>query len=391
MNCPKCQRVIPDDAVICCYCGKKLQSGPAKRKQTKRPNGTGNVYQRGSTWTARVVDHYVDAPGTASGLRPVWKTKGGFKTKRDAINYLPTLCATKINEHPPKSFKENFDEWKVLNEDRVGKSTMAGYKSAFEHFKPIHQFKINTISVSQMQECINKCGKGKRTKQLMKVVAGLIFKHAIGDKQIESSIVGSLWTGNDQTEHYAPLTDDDIKKIEESGLPYADYVVAMCYLGHRPVELFGFTKSDLHCEENEDTKEKVYYITGGAKTEAGKGRAVPVPKKIMPIIEKQAANEDTDFLFPRRDFNRKGEPIGYSQMPVGYFREYVWKPMMEKLGIEGRVPYATRHTYAGKIKHLDGTDKDKAALMGHTEYDVTQKHYQTTTLEELKAITDQIK
>ena len=64
---------------------------------------------------------------------------------------------------------------------------------------------------------------------------------------------------------------------------------------------------------------------------------------------------------------------------------------MEKLGIVGKVPYATRHTYANKIKAVVGDEKDKAGLMGHASYDTTRKHYQTTSLPEAKAITDQIK
>ena len=68
----------------------------------KRPNGTGNVYKRGSTWTARVVDHWAPS-ASATGMKPVWKTKGGFAKKKDAINYCNELYKAKRREHPPKS------------------------------------------------------------------------------------------------------------------------------------------------------------------------------------------------------------------------------------------------------------------------------------------------
>ena len=64
---------------------------------------------------------------------------------------------------------------------------------------------------------------------------------------------------------------------------------------------------------------------------------------------------------------------------------------MDSLGIVGKVPYATRHTYANKMKGISGDEKDKAGLMGHASYDTTRKHYQTTSLAEKKAITDQMK
>ena len=64
--------------------------------------------------------------------------------------------------------------------------------------------------------------------------------------------------------------------------------------------------------------------------------------------------------------------------------------MMARLGIEGKVPYATRHTYANKVKSVAGADKDKATLMGHESYETTKKYYQSTSLQELKRITDQL-
>ena len=50
MDCRKCSRALPEDAVYCCYCGVKQLL--AKKKATKRSNGTGSVRKRGKTWTA---------------------------------------------------------------------------------------------------------------------------------------------------------------------------------------------------------------------------------------------------------------------------------------------------------------------------------------------------
>lgn len=358
----------------------------------KRPNGTGNVYKRKSTWTARCVDHYIEieVPGntpeeTVKILRPVWKTKGGFPTKRDALNYLPTLLQSARNEHPPKKFNEVFKAWKAKYEPRVSAKTIEGYEAAFQHYKAYHFKRIDTISATDLQSCIDACKHGKRTKQLMKVIAGLVFKYAIDDNQTNRNPATNLYVGSDETTHYEPLTDQELEKIEKSGLRYADYIVAMCYLGHRPAEFFGFKKSDFHEEDG------TYYLLGGVKTEAGRTRAVTIPPKVLPIVKLHASIEGSDYLFPRLDLNRKGQPTGYSQMPVRYFNKYIWKPIMDALGIVGKVPYATRHTYANKMKAVQGDEKDKAGLMGHASYETTRKHYQSTSLPEKKAITDQMK
>ena len=353
---------------------------------TKRPNKTGNVYRRGNTWTARVVDHWLPSEMSKSGMKPVWKTKGGFAKKKDAINYLPELYKEQRHDHPPKTFYADYLSWVSLYSPRVSSKTMEGYKQAFAHYEKLHYVKINNISAVDLQQCIDNCGKGKRTRQLMKVTAGLVFKYAIDDNQILKNCAQNLYIEDQETHHYEPLTDEEIDRISRSGEFYADYIVALCYLGHRPSEFFSFTKSDYYHENG------VSYIKGGIKTEAGKSRVVPIPARIQPIIERRLAVEGTDLLFPRYDLNRKQQLSGtFSVMPTRYFNQFVWKPMMDRLGIVGKVPYSTRHTYSNKIKNISGSDKDKAQLMGHADYETTKKHYQSTSLAELKALSDQIK
>lgn len=351
---------------------------------SKRPNGTGSVYKRGSTWTARVVDHWEPSENKA-GLKPVWKTKGGFAKKKDALNYCAELYKEKRREHPPKEFKQDFDLWKAAYSDRVTASTMAGYVAAFKHFDTLHYVKIDRISANDLQSCIDECKNGKRTKQMMRVVAGLVFKYAIDDDQIQKNNAANLYIGDDETTHYEPLTEEELNRFAASDNVYAAYVVGLCYLGYRPTEFFKLKKEDYRTEGD------THYFVGGIKTDAGKNRIVTVPDRIIPIIEARLSVEGTDLLFPRYNRNRKGEFVGYGQMPTAYFCDRVFKPLAESLGITGKVPYATRHTYSNKIKAVSGADRDKAELMGHATYETTKKHYQTTSLDELKAITDQVK
>lgn len=383
MLCPKCKKAIPDDAVSCCYCQRRIV--PEQSKRHRRPNGTGSVSKRKdrNTWEARVVDHY---ERTADGrLRPAWKTKGGFTTKRDAINYLPTLIASTPHrhDHPVMSFLENYERWVAMYASRVSAKTVEGYSGAFKHYGPLHHVKVDKISATDLQACIDKCPAGKRTKQLMKVVANLVFKYCIDDNQTAKNPAANLYIGDDETTHYDPLTEEELSRIASCGLPYSDYVVAMCYLGHRPAEFFGFRKSAYHEQDG------IAFIAGGIKTKAGRERAVTIPPKVMPIIQRQLSLEDTDLLFPRIRQDKDGNPQ-YDQMPVRYFNKYVWQPLMAQLGIVGKVPYACRHTFANKIKRVSGDEKDKAGLMGHASYETTREHYQTTTLAEKQAITNQM-
>ena len=170
--------------------------------------------------------------------------------------------------------------------------------------------------------------------------------------------------------------------------PYADYVYALCYLGFRPGEFLALKKSDYHMDQD------LAYLTGGSKTDAGRDRRVPVPSQIMAIIQQRLDTPGTDLLFPMLTYSRKADHAftGYRQMSDAYFRELVFKPMMQRLGIApGKVPYCARHTYSDKLKAAAGDDKAKAAIMGHTDYDFTRKRYQSTTLDDIRDVANSIK
>ena len=165
MLCPKCTRTIPDDAAICCYCGKRLSK--PKKKTKMRGNGQGTAFKspNGKSWTALVV---VYNPSRKT------KKKSGFPSSSAALAYCPIMRAELLNAEPkmePKTLKQVYDEWEPWYEPRV--KSVAGYRAAFNHFSPLHERLIDTISAGDLQKCMDDCKQGKRTHQMMKVTAGL--------------------------------------------------------------------------------------------------------------------------------------------------------------------------------------------------------------------------
>lgn len=49
-----------------------------------------------------------------------------------------------------------------------------------------------------------------------------------------------------------------------------------------------------------------------------------------------------------------------------------------------------RHAFANLLKNAPGSDKDKAGLIGHTDYRTTKKHYQSAEIEAFKSIINAI-
>lgn len=346
-------------------------------KSKTRGNGQGTAFKRGKSWTCRVVIGWKLADD--GHAIPQYRTRGGFSTKRDALAYIPELFKAPKQEKK-LTMQEVYDAWLPTHAGCVSKSTMDCYRAAWKYFKPLHYLTFSNIDLDDLQECVDDCPKGKRTKENMKALAGLLYKYALPRHQTDMNYAEFINTGNDAKGTRPAFTRDQITLIRNQiGItPHAEDVFCLIYTGMRPTELFRLKRSEL--------KDGVLY--GGIKTEAGKDRAIPIPPILKPIIDSKMSN-NSEYLFPKDDG---------SQMSAKYFRDNYFYPVLAAAGIQPLptsdkpayyVPYSCRHTFANLLKDVKGSDKDKANLIGHEDYKTTKRQYQSAEIEALKAIMSQ--
>ena len=384
MICTKCKRPVPDGSSFCCFCGRKLTRDRSRTKQRGNGQGTAYLSPNGKTWTAQVVVY---------NPRRTGKKKCGFPSKTAALAYCPILRDELLNgteKKEPKTLDAVYQEWEPWYSPRV--QSMAGYKAAYAHFHTLHSTNMDEISTGDLQACMDACKAGKRTHQMMKVVAGLLWGYAYDRKYVERKITENLYTGKGTSKKRDPLTADEVEAFRQAigKHRYAEYIYCLCYLGFRPGELLELRKDQVFYEKEKD----IWYIVAGKKTDAGRDRTVTIPDKIIPFILERLYIPGTDLLFPQYTFTRKSKDnpvplfLGFKPMSDAYLREDAFKPMTAALGIaEGKVPYCSRHTYSNLLKKASGDDRDKAALIGHSDYTFTQTKYQSTNLDELNDIT----
>lgn len=363
-----------------------------KVRPKARGNGQGTAYQRPGqkTWTVEVVTGWRFPNGDVTKpKRPVRKTKGGFATKKDAMAYASELML-QGDKRVRKTMEEIWMAWKKHYAPRIGESTMEGYLYAYKHFKELHGTYMDLITADDLQRCMDACPSGKRTHENMRCIANLLWKYAIDKNIIDRNVAANLFTGKGTSVQRESLTEQEeaIVKSVIGKERYASYVYCLCWLGYRPGEMLRLRKDQLFCapvETDEGTLE-IYYFVNGSKTDAGRDRIVIVPNEILPLIKCRMEVEGTDLVFPQYRFNRKKPPVflGFKEMNDAYFREEVFKPLMKRLNIaKGKVPYAGRHSYADKLGKAEGSDKDKASLIGHSDYIFTQQKYQSSHLKDL--------
>jgi len=383
MICWKCKAELPEalQAVFCPFCGVKVESGRQTHPKS-RGNGTGSVYKKpNGTWVAeKTLGYYVDAAGKLHRKRV---KKMGFRTKKEALAALPSIGPQTVEEKRRSvTFSALYDLWEPTHQKT--KSTLNCYRAAYKHYAPVWAANFAEITIDDLQECVDSAAAGKRTRENMKALAGLLYKYAIPRHLAALNIAQYLTVTGETGQGKEGLPLEALAAIAAAvgRVPYADYVTAQCYLGFRPSELLALTVSDY------DAARRVF--VGGAKTDAGKNRTVPVSRKIQAIVDR-LAGKPFGYVFSRPDG---------TQMPIEEYRRKFYavldacgieNPTYTANGVERRkyTPHSCRHTFATLIKSVQAPDKDKLELMGHTSTEML-RHYQDVDVDALRKIVDAI-
>lgn len=385
MQCIKCGAELVPGAAFCHMCGKKISAGPAKKGRPKqRGNGQGTVFQlpNGKYKATVILGYYL----TADGKQHRRTRSRVFDKKKDAVNAL-----AKLREDPKKevkktiTFKQLYELW--LPTHRAGKSTLDCYKAASKYFEAVYPLRMSEIDVDDLQDCIDTCPHGRRTKENMRALAGLMYKYGIPRHVIPDNLnlAPFLLVDGDGAAHRSSFTDVQLEQIRRACgvVPGAEDIYCMCYLGFRPSEYLALTADSYDKARN--------CLVGGSKTKAGKDRAVTISPKIEAIVGRSVASGG--YLCKAPDGG---------QWDLQDFTEKLFYPALEKIGIDNPIveigggkmrhkytPHSCRHTFSTLMKRVAGADKDKLALMGHTSGEML-RYYQDAPVDDLRKITDVI-
>lgn len=374
-----------------------------KHTYRRRPNNSGTVVKlsgnRRCPYMAKITTGY----DILTGMQKQ-EAIGYFETRQEALDALSIYSLSNSKTLPQETLKTLGSNMyhavmdykdrqlptfadifhKVFEKDmaHLSPQRQAAYKAAFNRLSALHNRKINTISLFDLQARFDVSKKDVKQKTLydMKALCSKVFEYAVihqyipRDNDYTSYINTKQKDMNTKSDKHKSFSMDEIKALKRDSSIEAKVVLTYILTGCRPIELFGISKKQIHIDElsNDNGKETlISYIVTGSKTESGKNRCIPIHNEIKPYI--------CDVL--KRLKNNKD---------VASYRYNIFDPAMKRIGLN-HLPYDTRHTFATLAKLYKVDSFARKRIMGHKSADLTDDVYTHTLKNELYTEIQKIK
>lgn len=321
MICKKCKKDVPDGR-YCIACGAD-QSASKKTRPRTRPNGTGTAYKRGSTWTAQVTIGIKRDPDTGR-VQQVRRTKGGFKTKREALEF----CMQLANAAMPKkhvTFGDLWEQYEKTKFRQLSASKQCGYRTALKRLGDMIYTRIDAVTIADLQGLVD--GLTFYCAQDIKSILRHMYRIAMMQG----------WTSRDLSEYIVlppknehertPFNDDEIRAIwrgYDGGDTWAGYILLMIYTGMMPGELLHCRKDMIHLASHQ-------IVGAGLKTAERKARPIVIADFLMPVV--QALIDYTG-----------DAPLLCDTYKKAFYKKYY--DCLDRCGCRRLTPYSCRHTTA---------------------------------------------
>ena len=383
ITCPECQLQVSDKATACPHCGYPMKSSapqptPQPKYQSKKhprlPNGFGQITElKGRNLRNRF--RVMVSDGKTEYGKPIQKLlqpQAYFSSYKDAYEALLEYHKNPLELDKSMTISELHDLWK-----KEGKSNPKTYAAAWTYCGAICALPVKDLRPRHIKLCITP-DVPPTIKPLIKIMFNLMLDYAVEYEIVEKNYARSFEISSDINEEikenqkqHIPFTDSEIQTLWEniSTVPDVDLILIQCYMGWRPQELCLLRLEDVNLDKN--------YIVGGLKTEAGKGRIVPIHPRIRPLIErrmKQSTEAKSEFLFLMDSVTKKHKtepkPIKYHR-----YRERMERIMAE-LGLNpDHKPHDPRKHFVTMAKKHDLDEYAIKRIVGHRIVDITEAIY----------------
>ncbi len=348
-NCRSCAKEIPEGASFCPWCGKDQQP---KRSKRTRGNGTGTVYKRKSgRWQAEYT-----YGKTVDGKRD-YDTKGGFRTKKEALDYLPVLASRKKVVKSTESIATLWPLYRDGPMTKLSDSKQRAYKIAYKRMEkfPIIHSDISLLSIMDLQKMVDETTSSYYPAHDMKILLSHLYKLACAQQSASINLAQYIAMPMLDATERIPYSEADIKKIWESyeaGELMAMFMLMMIYSGMMPGELLKLKA------ENIDLQGQQIFRTG-LKTKERKTKTILIASFMIPVFQHAIS------------LSKSGNMVEMSRDK--FYSEY--HAASARMGLPDLSPYSCRHSTATALALKEGVAAYVIQrVMRHANFSMTERY-----------------
>lgn len=332
MICQKCGRGIPDDAMLCCYCGRVIvKQAPGRVHQ--RGNGTGTAIRVGKTWKGQIVVGW--RPNGDKSPLPVRKTRSGFRTRGEALAWCVSARQGLTEKPAAPDLAVYWDMFERGEYQQLSHSKQVAYAIAWRKLEPLARRRVNTLTVQDLRQTVDSAASSYYTARDMKTVLSHLFRLAGADGYADRDLPGYIILPELRERERTPFTDVEqaaLWRLYESGDRRAAVPLVMIYTGMMPGEIQALRVDMIDFDARR--------ITGvGLKTATRKASPVYLPDVIVPVLYEEAQHAGKNgYVWPHSEDR--------------FYADYY--AALAAAGCRRLEPYCCRHTTATALAITEG-------------------------------------
>lgn len=312
----------------------------------RRCNGSGHITKlAGNRRRPYAVRKIV---GWSEKGTPQYKYISYHKTKREAEKALDKYIDDPYTLDK-KTLKEVYEEWYALREKDKAENTLIGYRTSWNHLKPLHDVRIQLLDRFELQRYFDSLELSEYALTRIRNLIKVLFDYAV-KRGILSLNALNIYKAIDihpkketRNNPHSVITESELEYLwNHKDNEMVKIILVYIYTGLRFSELKKLVPSNVH----ED-----YIEIKQAKTEAG-NRIVPLSDKVKSLLPITEIPSHSTFMI--------------------YFQRI----------LPEHTPHDTRHTFMSLMAAAHVDDRIVKAIVGHKPTDITE-HYTHFSLEQL--------